>query len=409
MSKFSPMFLELLHNVYKGSSSSGLSSHYRVNLVKANGNIHALEFNKQENYWSTIHSIILIYRKIEINDFSCTCFMGNVNSSSSSLSPTKRAYFRRSEGKEEDCLFTISGTSILVTSLSSPSYSSTSSPVEESRTKHVLFSMDLSELSAITLSAEHEPIKPFLLSISCSSPYNKNSILTATEECPEEAESLLADVTYQLTRGIDVIFKGGLFHPTIIPLTLEEAKKGECNEGKLNILFSGPKLVPMLNTANYYNPEVVFQPVVEANDSSMRLPLPASIARYSLPIISYVKAFRLVIKRAADIDYISKDNSLPSPYCIGYLLDGEANKMTRNSIEHRTLAAPQTLSPVWDKEMFFLADPMAAYVHVKVRNHKSYFSKEEHIGQVSIPVDCFVEGVEAHLCLPLEPTYRYKA
>jgi hypothetical protein len=56
--------------------------------------------------------------------------------------------------------------------------------------------------------------------------------------------------------------------------------------------------------------------------------------------------------------------------------------------------------------MFFLVDPTAVSVHVKVRTFKSYFSRDEHIGQVSIPTNCFMEGLEAQLCLPLEPTYR---
>ena len=383
MSKFSPMFLELLHSVYHGSTT-GLITHYRINLVKASGHIHGLEFSNQENYWRCIRSIILIYRKIEINEFQCFCKVGNTQESSkkSVLPSFKDPVF-------EDCMCLISGSTVVVSKLTHP--------------EETLFSTDIGELAAITLSVDHDTIKPYLLQISCG----------LQDSLYDESKGIVADLTYKIVNANNgVVASAPIRQPTLLPVSLEEAVRGEHREGVLSIHFAGSKLVPMINTSNYYNPELKLRALSEGDELLSRKSSSKTVQEHigckivSLPVISYVPAYRLVIKRGVDLNYQSKDDSLPSPYCVGYLLDGEGNKMTKNSVEHRTAAVNQTLDPVWDREMFFLKDPSAACVHVKVRTHRSYFSKEEHIGQVSIPIDCFVEGVEAHLCLPLEPTYR---
>ena len=382
MSKFSPMFLELLHSVYHGSTT-GLITHYRINLVKSSGHIHGLEFSNQENYWRCIRSLIMIYRKVEINEFRCFCKIGSAQESSkkSILAPSKDPNF-------EDCLCVVEGSTISVSRLIHP--------------EEVLFSAEISDLNAITLSADHDPIKPFLWQISCS--------LQNLQE--DEGLLITSDLVYKVvTVNGALLSSKSIQQPTLLPISTEEATKGEHREGPLSIVFTGSKLVPMINTSNYYDAELKFRPFHEGDElhrrsSSRVMQEPVGSKVISLPIVSYVQAFRLVIKRGADLNYQSKDESLPSPYCVGYLLDSEGNKMTKNSVEHRTAAVAQTLDPVWDREMFFAHDPSAVCVHVKVRHHRSYFAKEEHIGQVSIPIDCFVEGVEAHLCLPLEPTYR---
>jgi hypothetical protein len=298
VSKFSPMFLELLRSVYQGASTGGMT-HYRINLVKSDGAIHALEFSSQESYWGCIRCLILIYRRAEVEDFRCNCRIGNVNDAQ------KKAYKYTRGDSFDDCSCSVSGARMVMSSLIHP--------------EQELFHVDVLLLAAVTLSADHETMRPYLWQVSCC----------MGQDLTEESEQLAADLTYKISAGATVLKIGSLQVPVQIPVSREDVVRGEGRDGPLNIFFSGSRIVSMLNPSNYYNTGLATTPHCIGTDEAGGLDVCLSSTVLSLPVASFVQAFRLVIKRAADIYYISKDGTLPSPYCTGYLLDAASNKMTK--------------------------------------------------------------------------------
>lgn len=113
----------------------------------------------------------------------------------------------------------------------------------------------------------------------------------------------------------------------------------------------------------------------------------------------------------------SRSNIPPSAYCTVYLVGQNNDKLTLNTIESRTEVIERSSDPIWEKEVILeggLHVPGidtsglegVVGVMVKVRDSASGFLKHYHIGQVVIPINCFIYQTEAKLTLPLEPTNR---
>jgi hypothetical protein len=88
-----------------------------------------------------------------------------------------------------------------------------------------------------------------------------------------------------------------------------------------------------------------------------------------------------------------------------------SEKLSANNAEARTEAV-KSFSPEWNKEIL-LQDPRVSMeevtgVMILVRDAASGVLKHHHIGQVTIPISCFLYQTEADFCLPLEPSYRWE-
>jgi hypothetical protein len=126
---------------------------------------------------------------------------------------------------------------------------------------------------------------------------------------------------------------------------------------------------------------------------------------------SFKKALRLVIQRASDITLPNVGKSYtPSVYCTAYLVGKDNERLTMNQAEVRTEAI-KSYSPSWDHEIL-LQDASASSIDdvfavmILLRDSSSGILKHKHIGQVTIPIECFLPEIEANLSLPLEPSYR---
>ena len=85
-----------------------------------------------------------------------------------------------------------------------------------------------------------------------------------------------------------------------------------------------------------------------------------------------------------------------------------------NNADSRTEAL-KGFSPKWNKEIVLAYDGTqgdlvglnaVSSVMVLLRDAASGILKHSHIGQVIIPIACFLSDTEADLCLPLEPSHR---
>ena len=109
-------------------------------------------------------------------------------------------------------------------------------------------------------------------------------------------------------------------------------------------------------------------------------------------------------------------NLPPTAYCTVYLVGPNNEKLTTNTLESRTEMV-KSFDPTWDKQVILEGGTQipgidtsglegVAGVMVKVRDSASGLLKHHHIGQVVIPINCFLYRTEAKFTLPLEPTYR---
>jgi hypothetical protein len=120
------------------------------------------------------------------------------------------------------------------------------------------------------------------------------------------------------------------------------------------------------------------------------------------------KALRIFIKRATGI-VGPKKNVAPSAYCTVYLVGKNGNRLTSNHAEVRTEPI-KDFEPTWNKEILLQDSKLGIdevdKVMVLIRDSASGILKHRHIGQVLIPIDCFLPQDEATFSLPLEPSYR---
>ncbi len=121
------------------------------------------------------------------------------------------------------------------------------------------------------------------------------------------------------------------------------------------------------------------------------------------------KALRVFIKSASSLPQTK--SSIPNAYCTVYLVGHNGDRLTSNHAEVRTQTVKST-DPEWAKEILLQDNDLGVNqvqsVMILIRDASSGFLKHHHIGQATIPISCFLEGVEAQFCLPLEPSYRYK-
>lgn len=119
------------------------------------------------------------------------------------------------------------------------------------------------------------------------------------------------------------------------------------------------------------------------------------------------KALRIFIKSASSLPQTK--SSIPNAYCTVYLVGHNGDRLTSNHAEVRTPTVKSS-DPVWDKEILLQDNDFGVNqvqsVMILIRDASSGILKHHHIGQATIPISCFLEGLEAQFCLPLEPSYR---
>jgi hypothetical protein len=121
------------------------------------------------------------------------------------------------------------------------------------------------------------------------------------------------------------------------------------------------------------------------------------------------KALRVHIRNAVGING-SLGKSPPAVYCTVYLVGENGTRLTSNHTDVRTEPV-KSFNPEWNKEILLQDSKLGIEdvqsVMILLRDASSGILKHKHIGQVLIPIDCFLPQDEASFCLPLEPSYRY--
>jgi hypothetical protein len=118
------------------------------------------------------------------------------------------------------------------------------------------------------------------------------------------------------------------------------------------------------------------------------------------------RALKLVIKNASGL--VATNGKVPAVYCTIYLAGKNGQRLTSNVAEMRTEPV-KSLDPEWKHEIIIhderLAKQEVEFVMVLLRDQSSGLLKHRHVGQVMIPLSCFLD-TPAEFCLPIEPSYR---
>lgn len=118
------------------------------------------------------------------------------------------------------------------------------------------------------------------------------------------------------------------------------------------------------------------------------------------------RVLKLEVRRAEGLLVAGKT---PTVYCTIYLAGKNGQRFSSNVADMRTEAV-KGLEPEWNHEIFIrderLAREEVEFVMVLLRDSSSGLLKHKHIGQVMIPLSCFLD-TPATFCLPIEPSYRY--
>lgn len=122
------------------------------------------------------------------------------------------------------------------------------------------------------------------------------------------------------------------------------------------------------------------------------------------------KVFRLVLVRACGIN--TAHGTIPSVYCVVYLIDKYGNRLSANKAQMRSIACKSN-DPSWNKEFLLELSQQECqhtdHVMILLRDANSGILKHRHVGQVLIPLSCFLPELDANLCLPIEPSFRMDA
>ncbi len=113
----------------------------------------------------------------------------------------------------------------------------------------------------------------------------------------------------------------------------------------------------------------------------------------------------------------------PSCYCAVYLVNAQGEKIngkgnvvsrmfsTFEEGEWKTDVIKSKTNPMWDTKLVLQCDgeigiDAVASVRIVIKDVSSRFKQRKHIGQVTIPIGCFMRDAPVPLMLPLEPTYK---
>jgi hypothetical protein len=188
------------------------------------------------------------------------------------------------------------------------------------------------------------------------------------------------------------------------------------NGGDISPSRLSPKksMFMMGSGADRYQQQTWISPVITSNNMVKQVLKYRETKRFDIEILEkqFSKALRINIKNASGLGGQSasmKRSSPPSAYCTVYLIGKSGDRLTSNHAEVRTEIV-KSLDPEWNKEILLqdskLGIDEVQGVMVLVRDAASGILKHKHLGQVMIPIDCFLAQDEASFCLPLEPSYR---
>ena len=286
----------------------------------------------------------------------------------------------------------------------------------------LFYSLNLETLKAITLSCDWHDSKPYVMevSINCGSSNQYGGFSLG-----------LLDSSLELLENEECHWKTGTEETTkiLLPVAMREVQNGLTDSSLTSIaVLLGNKHNAAEEKSIGAIDTIPFNKFIRQSsncDEDLKLllqqPLIQNISISSTPSN---KAVEVIIIGATELP-LNQNGTEPSTYCAVYLLDSYGNRMgskferdfkmfgTSMEGEWKTDVIKTKTNPTWDTKLVMQEDGDVGIdgvtcVQIVVKEVSSRFGRPQHIGQVSIPVGCFVEGTPAQLTLPLEPSSKMK-
>lgn len=416
-------FLQMLADSYRGTnrnisvggrsvSTKTVATPTTINLkltfisTEGQGGSKSIEFSDENDYWTAISAI----KRTSLGE---SCFASGkcqLSQGDASDITTTRSSFFSTGSKSPDCTFEIKNGKIKVMQKSTE-----------------VMSLDISNLKAMTLSADFDRSRTFILDIRLNPrSYVKN---THTEISMSVIDAEGKPLTSEYNNAI-TLSKLNKNDTVFVPVSEEDIQYS-------NLAFGASK-VAIMNVDKLSGAERGIAAEVNIPFASFYFAQPGS-ARGGRPKISGGKlelitgemitnavtvrtppnerevSYRVVVKSASGLPLSGKKG--PSAYCTIYLVNDKGEKLTTNTAESRTDVVAASCDPEWNKEFilkiddkinvdFMYSGPLPSGVMLKIRDSASGILKHKHLGQVIIPISCFLMNTEASMCLPLDPTER---
>lgn len=428
-------FLTNLSAAYKGAKREENSAiKLRISLIAEQGKgpqVQALEFRYERDYWGFVSAVSRAVVVKENVHWTGGCELPSSSSGaaaeSTSVSGAAKqkilSIFSGTKAKQEvdtDRL-EIHGMVLTVTSHGS-----------------VAYTLDLNTLRALALMSDWVEPKPYILEIRIASeadPNNRGLGGTRLALMGTNLEPVTSAQYYRRVQDAAQHIGAGINENILLPLTLDEVAQSKSVNGltsvavltgtKYNATSSHPAGIHTIpfqsfliqDKARPRRASIVSytKPTIGASGASSppQLRLNESVVA-TVPITQEVprRAARVLIKGSTDIP--SSRLGHPSAYCAVYLVDDKNNKINdaNGSVIEVKTEVVKGNNPTWNKDLTIEmpstdgSSDTVAGVMVMVKDAGGGLLKPLHLGQVVVPIGCFIENHEAQLCLPLEPTAR---
>ena len=399
-------FLQLLAEAYKGTKRTDNICKFNISLVGSDdGILMAAEFNNRRDYWYFIN---ILKQNSQGHDHSyavkcqATRLNKTIDDSIKTLTSKKiKEFIGKNVSNLLSSVIEIKGTKI---------------NVQDGLENYVI---DLKEVKALVLEADYEMAKPFMIQISIlpsnpdsdGTPMKKQSSLRNVAINTDYSDCRVCLIGEDVNDLSSLLFKSNEIKKDISTLSipiLEEELIGER-------LYSGETQVAVISGFNVAGEK----PSIDARENipfnsfnfveSNHDKTHNEIYRDIILNTHAHRAVRLVIKGINGLPTNIRGFP-PSAYCIAYLVGKKGEKLSSNNAQFRTNVVGQTCDPDFNREMLLQGDNLGIEaveaVVIKIRDSASGIIKDHHIGQVTIPIACFIYQQEAEFCLPLEPPDR---
>lgn len=427
--KLSDSFLQLLIQSYRDTrrqtsvSTTGVVqnlSKLRISLIANDGaNAQALQFASEKDYWTFVCRIKQIVGGNLTLSYTSKCHCQAVDKTSMTsgilnIFGTDRVSINHN--------VTVSGYDYSIA-------------VTDSTGKEI-FAVSLDELAALAINVDYEPPSSSVLEIELAPYYCKDSphggsnsakatgaIVQTTSQmlrsdyllCLINKETGAAIKSSQYASNLATISQNLIY----IPLPDTTNMLGDIMDSNLSLFSQVGVLGGMKYAGQESSIELVEDiPYQSLLTSSFSL-ADGGVGSDDSNTTEYVdvllkapqasRAARVYIKSACNLP-LNRKGVAPSPYCVVYLVGENGAKLTSNTAESRTFVVDKDNNPVWNREIL-LQDgnggiEKATGVMIKIKDGSAGILHHVHLGQVTIPIGCFIYQTEADFCLPLEATEK---
>ncbi len=305
-----------------------------------------------------------------------------------------------------------------------------------------LFEMPLNRLKALTLSSDWPAPKEYVMNVELGEgPQGEGvrmHLLDTNLEPVAKSSYYHMEMRPQTTKrpgiGGSTSVTYAAIQKVLLPMNFDEIINGKCNSGLTSVAVvdastaPGESTVSAIDTIPFANMMYYQQPTSNTDpQETPKEPLPRPILHQivqqhvrTAATQSASKALEVHLLSAEGLKSGHGHNRQPHVYCACYLIDTQGNRMGatlgdrvgmfKGSDGEWKTDPVESRDPHWDTKIQMQEDQdvgvssNVSHVLIIFKDVFSKFRRPVHIGEVTVPIGCFIERQPVPLTLPLEAT-----